>query len=232
MAVELAQDLQKLLAGEPRYQVYVTRDAKAWSPIFAAYFKKNLKAIAAWQKTAHAQELQRIASGASPAPVSKVIHNSAAPNVALRLYGITKWANENDIDITIHIHFNDDPTRTGSTGKYSGFAIYVPASQYANASSSAAVGQSIAAELKKYEPVSDLPGESAGIVDDPALIATGANNTANAASILIEYGYIYEPGITDPSKRSDTLQNMAEYTYYGLQDFFTEASSSRPQVTP
>ena len=59
--------------------------------------------------------------------VERVVHtirNIAPDEMGVRLYGINKWANENDIDIVIHVHFNDYPgrPRTGS-GKYSGFSI-------------------------------------------------------------------------------------------------------------
>jgi len=226
MAVELAQDLKGFLDVDQHFQSFMTRDANAWSPGFAAYFKNNWDDIIAWQKASHAQESQLIKIGSVPAPVSTVYHNKAPEDVAFRLYGITKWANENDIDITIHIHFNDSPDRrAGEPGTHSGFAIYVPAAQYGNSSTTKAVASAVFKRLKKYNPVSDLTGESNGIIDEPKLIAVGVDNTADSASMLIEYGYLYEQQFQDPAVRSIALKDLAYQTYLGLQDFFSPTNT-------
>ena len=221
MNVELADDLQTLLEANPHYQVFITRDDNAWNPIFADYFKNNWNDIIAWDKAAHAEFSHLLDIGSTTAPVSTVYHNDAPTDVALRLYGITKWADENNIDITIHIHFNDyDRPNTSRPGEYSGFAIYVPAPQYGNSSTTKTIADGIFKRLSDYSRVSNLPGESTGIVDEPDLIAIGANNTADAASMLIEYGYIYRPQFQTSSTRHDTIQHFAQQTYLGLQDFF------------
>src|SRR6185436_8364106 len=122
-----------------------------------------------------------------------VIHNSAPPNVALRLFGINKWVNENKVDLAIHVHFNDYPRRNRSiAGEYSGFSIYVPEKQYVNSTTTLAIADSVFNRLDKYNPVSDFPKEDDGIVEEQELIAIGANDTLSAPSMLIEYGYIYE----------------------------------------
>ena len=221
MTVELAQDLQGFLDTDPHYQTFVTRDTQAWDPTFADYFKNSWDDIVAWQKASKAEESKLIQLDEAPKPVSSVYHVTAPANVALRLYGVTKWANENDIDITLHIHFNDYPGHAaGQPGEHSGFAIYVPAAQYDNSSTTKAIAESIFAQLKRYNAVSDLPGESDGIVDEPELIAIGANNTADSASMLIEYAYIYEQQFQDPAVRSLALKDLAYQTYLGLQGFF------------
>jgi len=139
----------------------------------------------------------------------------------MRLYGMTKWSNENGIDIEIHIHFNDYPGHTEyEPGKYSGFAVYVPVTQYENSSTTHALADTVEKRLAKYNPVSNLPGESVGVVDDPELIALGANDTADAASMLIEYSYIYEPQLDNPATRSQVIKDLAYQTYLGLEDFF------------
>ena len=221
MTVELAQDLQGFLGNDQHYQTYITRDTHAWSPEFVDYFKNRWDDIIEWEKASQAEESRLIKIGSVPAPVTTVYHNKAPEDVALRLYGITKWANENDIDITVHVHFNDSPDRrAGSPGDHSGFAIYVPAAQYSNSTTTKAVAADVFKRLEKYNPVSDLPGESNGIVDEPKLIAIGVNNTADSASMLIEYGYIYEQQFQDPAVRSLALKDLAYQTYLGLQDFF------------
>jgi hypothetical protein len=145
----------------------------------------------------------------------------ARTDVALRLYGINKWENENNVDIAIHVHINDNPRRNPTgPGIYSGFTMYVPEKEYTNSPTTKAVAETIFKRLAKYNPVSDLPIEDNGIVEEGDLIAIGAHNTANAASMLIEYGYIYEPQFQDKTVRLETLKDMAFQTYLGLQDFF------------
>ena len=221
ITVELAQDLMQFLSTNPHYQAHVTRDGTAWSPDLAQYFKDSWNAIIQWQKDTHAEIKHLISIGSTTQTIPGIIHNAAPKNVALILYGITKWANENLFDITIHIHFNDYPDHAdGVPGKYSGFSIYVPASQYGNSSTTKVIADTVFKRLAKYNPVSNLPGESVGIVNEPELIAIGANNTSDAASMLIEYGYIYEPQFLNPDTRSMAIKDLAYQTYLGLQDFF------------
>jgi len=227
MTVELGDDLQQFLDTDGHYQTFITRSDTAWAPTFADYFKNNWNDIVAWQQASHNEMSHLVSVGSITTPVSSVQHNVAPQDVALRLYGITKWANENDIDITIHIHFNDNPGHpNGVAGSHSGFAIYVPTGQYGNSSTTKAVADTIFKRLSKYNPVSDLPGESTGIVDEPDLIAIGANNTADSASMLIEYSYIYEPQLVNPDLRSTALKDLAYQTYLGLQDFFDPNKSA------
>ena len=226
LTVELGQDLQGFLQNDVHYQTFITRDAGAWNPVFASYFKDDWNQIIAWQKAYRRQFSQMIANGTVTLPTPQVDHASAPSGVALRLYGITKWSNENNIDLEIHIHFNDYPGHGSQPGKYTGFAIYVPAAQYENGTTTHAIADMVFKRLAKYNPVSDLPGESLGVVDDPELIALGANDTADAASMLIEYSYIYEPQIDDPVTRSQAIKDMAYQTYLGLEDFFDPSKSA------
>lgn len=73
-------------------------------------------------------------------------------------------------------------------------------------------------------PVSNLPSEDEGVVESQELIAIGSANTVDAASMLIEYGYIYEPQFRVESVRSMAVKELAFQTYLGLSDFFGEAS--------
>lgn len=220
MTVELANYLTEYLLASDLYQVYVTRNADSWHPIFDDYFKSHKDAILSWQR-AYKEDFTNLTRLGKVKPVTPaVFHNTAPDAVALRLYGIDKWSNENDIDIAIHIHFNDYPRRDHSVpGKYSGFTIYVPEKQYWNSTTTHALADSIFDRLERYNPVSDLPGEDSGIVEDQDLIAVGSYNSVNAASMLIEYGYIYEPQFADPQVRSAVLRDLAYQTYVGLEDF-------------
>lgn len=224
LTVELAGYLKELLDKNSRYQVLVTRDNKEWQPELATYFRDQWQSIIDWQRASHEESSHLVATGAMEAPTpSAVYHNKAPKDVALRLYGITKWANENDIDVEIHIHFNDDNEhKANKPGKYNGFAIYAPAAQYSNSVVTREIAGTILRRLSVNSPVSNLPGESTGIVDEPELIAVGANNTADAASLLIEYSYIYEPAIVSDKSRSLVLRDLALQTYLGLEDFFAK----------
>jgi N-acetylmuramoyl-L-alanine amidase len=220
LVVELTDDLQTLLQENDHYQVIVTRTTQSWNPIFADYFKTDWSDIVAWEKAYKQQFSEMIADGSITMPKGTMEHATSSPNGIVQLYGITKWANENNIDIEIHIHFNDYPEHGDKPGKYSGFAIYVPAVQYDNSTTTRTIADAVFKRLAQDNSVSDLKGESAGIIDDPELIAVGANNTADAASMLIEYSYIYEPQLDNPVTRDAFIKNLALQTYLGLQDFF------------
>ncbi len=223
--VELANDLEQILANNSKYQVLVTRSTTAWSPEFSDYFSNSWQNIIDWVKV-YQQESLKLISVNSTNGKPRIYHNTAPRNVALRLYGITKWSNEHNIDIAIHIHFNDNPGHSSNTpGKYSGFTIYVPEKNYMNSTTTQAIAQTVYERLSKYNPISDLLGESSGITYEPDLIAIGANNTADAASMLIEYGYIYESQFTNPALRDLTLKDLAFQTYLGLQDFFDPSNA-------
>ena len=221
--VELGLDLQKLLQKDNHYEVFITRDKDGWNPIFVNYFKNNWQDIQDWDNALRQEMAHLISIGSTTKPVATVYHNKAPQDVALRLYGITKWANENNVAIMLHIHLNDDPNhRKNVKGNYSGFTIYVPSEQYFNSKPSHAVSQAVFNRLAKESPVSNLPVESAGIVDEPGLIGLGINNSADAASILVEYGYIYESKFTDPNRRNQTLNDLAIQTYLAIQDYFNQ----------
>ena len=226
MTVDLGDYLSGFLKKDDHYTVAVTRDKQNWNPVFADYFSKNWDAITAFvanQKT----QMQILMDVGLVKTISSVYHATAKPDVALRLYGINKWANENNVDIEIHIHFNDySRSHANLPGEYTGLTIYVPEHQYSNSTTTRAIATSVLNRLSRYNAVSDMPQENAGVVDDQDLIAVGSNNNADAASMLIEYGYIYEPQFQDPIIRDMTLKDLAYQTYLGLEDFFGVQSQS------
>lgn len=219
--VDLSNYLKDFLINNGHYEVIVTRDKKDWNPVFSNYFKNNWDSIIEFFNNRKEDTLHAITTGSVPKPNVKIYHNPAPQNVAYRLYGINKWGNENAVDIAIHVHFNDYPrSNTSIPGKYSGFSIYVPEKNYANSTTTRVIAEAVFKRLSKYNPVSNLPSEDSGVIDEPHLIAIGAYNTSDAASMLIEYGYIYEPQIFDEKVRESTLKDLAFQTYLGLQDFF------------
>jgi hypothetical protein len=141
-------------------------------------------------------------------------HNTAATDVALRLYGITRWANEEGYDLVIHPHLND----TGAQN-HQGFAVYVPDKEYGNGAATRPLGEAVAYELNRFSASSTLPIENYGVVEDQSLIALGAYNTADFPSILVEYAYIYESKIKEAGARDVVLSDMAYQTYRGIQRY-------------
>ncbi len=225
MNVELSRYLAEFLKNNGHYDVMVARDHKQWNPVLLNYFITEWDNIITFFRGNKEENLQSVHTSISTSTKTsskpKVEHNAARTDVALRLYGINKWGNENGVDIALHIHFNDNPRRDPSSpGAYSGFAMYVPEHEYANSPTTKAVAETIFKRLAKYNPVSDLPVEDNGIIEEGDLIAIGAHNTADAASMLIEYGYIYEPQFQNEVTRAQTIKDMAFQTYLGLQDFF------------
>ncbi len=219
--VELAEDLSHLLNENGRYEVITTRTSTDWNPLFSEYFKTHWDDINSWQKQASTEAKQMVSVGQLKQAIIPVSHNDAPHNIALRLFGITKWANENDIDITIHIHVNDDPRHNSRVaGDHSGFAIYVPEHQLGNSSTTQAIASNVFKRLSRYNPTSDLAVEAGGFIEEPELIAIGVNNTAAAASMLVEYGYIYEQQFTNVEVHTQAVSDLAFQTYLGLQDFF------------
>lgn len=221
MNVQLGQYLQKLLESNPHYQVFISRDAQTWSTELASYYKDNWNEIEEWRKASRDEFSLMVLTGSTTRTYSTVGHNAAPENTSLRLYGLTKWSNENKIDIVIHVHFNDNRrSNTNKPGNYSGFSIYVPSSQYGNSATTKAIANTMLNRLEKYNPKSNLPTESNGVIDEPELTAIGSNNTSDAASMLIEYGYMYEPQFQYSPVRDMAIKDLAFQTYLGLQDFF------------
>ncbi len=229
IAVEIAQKLAAMLETNPRYEVMIARTKDAWHPTLENYFSEHQSDIDAFRISQQTLMQQYLASGQIlPEGIEQVEHNTAPPITALHLYGINKWASENDIGITLHIHINDYPGRSSSgQGKYTGFVVYVPEKQYSNAAASREIGEALAKTLNRYHATSSMPQESAGVVDDQELIAIGSNNSIDAASMLIEYGYIYEKQFRNPATRDVAENDYAYETYLGLQDFFEDPLLSR-----
>jgi N-acetylmuramoyl-L-alanine amidase len=232
MAVELSRYLSSFLGQNSKYEVFMTRDERGWTREFESYFNTNNQAISEFidAHVAEVKSLKQVGEYVREKPA--VYHNRVPAGVATRLYGINKWENENSIDIAIHVHFNDDPVRRGnSPGTYSGFTIYVPEKQYANSSTTRAVADTVFDRLARYNPVSNLRGESKGIIEEQDLIAIGAYNSVDAASMLIEYGYIYEPEFQNAAMRHIAMRELAYETYLGIMDFFEPKNASEVTKT-
>ncbi|MBY0110774.1 N-acetylmuramoyl-L-alanine amidase [Patescibacteria group bacterium] len=221
IAVEIANKIAAHLEANPRYEVIVARDTLAWHPELEGYFDRNWKGIQRFVKDKKKEMQKMLRKGAVEEREFQVEHNAAATDVALRLYGINKWANEYGIDLAIHVHLNDHMGHgLASPGVHSGFAVYVPDEHYGNASGSTALGEALAKNLNKWNATSTLPIENYGVVPSQSLIAMGSNNTAEFATVLVEYAYIYESKITYPEARGVVTDDFAYQTYKGVEEFF------------
>ncbi len=223
--VELGEYLAGFFGENKEFEAILSHSKDGYSPEFSSYFEKERSSIEGFMKTYRLYMKTSVDSGLVDRNQT-ISHNDASPNGAIKLYGINKWANENNVALVIHIHFNDHPGRPANQpGKYSGFAIYVPEKQYSNSKASMAIAQKIFNRFSAYAVPSDMPLESNGIVESQELIAIGSNNSLNPAGMLIEYDYIYEPQFLYPETRQAALKELAFQTYSGIKDFFESTST-------
>lgn len=222
---DLSLYLAQYLVEDGHYEVVMTRGKDGWNPFLENYFTTNDEEIRKFVRSQKMEMIRLVGEGRIIRIGDNVPHNMAPEDVGLRLFGINKWANEHNVDIVVHVHFNDSgPRRSWAPGEYNGFTIYTPERQYSNSQASQDIANHVFKRLSKMFPVSNLPGEDGGVVEDQDLIAVGNSNTVDGASMLIEYGYIYEPQFRVPSVRNVVLKELAFQTYLGLADFFGETS--------
>ncbi|KND47005.1 MAG: hypothetical protein AB199_01060 [Parcubacteria bacterium C7867-004] len=221
LVVPLAEQIARELRKDPNFEVYVSRGTERWNDDFTRYYDRSLSSVKKFVDTNKKAMAKLMKRGKLKENKEQASHNAAPGDVALRLYGITKWSNEHDVDLMIHVHLNDSGGRSESTpGAYTGLAIYVPDSQFGNAKASKAIAEPVLKRLNTFMPTSNLPIEDKGIVEDQELIALGAYNTSKVPSILIEYGYIYERIFTDPAVRDKAFEELAYQTSRGVREFF------------
>lgn len=221
MNLVLATKLYDLLRKDKRFEVRITRDSGGYKKEFADFFTQK-DAILAFEQNAKKTMQNKITNGSFVLKTNPPHHN-VSEDIAIHLYGINKWANENKMDAVVHIHFNDYPRSTKwKIGQYKGFNIYIPDAQFANAKESGLLGANIHTELNKKYITSTYPPEMGGLTSDQKLIAIGANNTLDASvrSILIEYSYIYEKRLRTKSTRLQAYKNMANLTAAGIKNYF------------
>ena len=222
MNLAVATKIYNLLKKDKRFEVYITRDAGGYTKEFADYFLAQKDAISTFEQNAKKTMRNKITDG-SFVVKKNVPHNTANKDIALRLYGFNKWANENKMDAMIHIHFNDYPRSDKWTiGQYKGFAVYMPDEQLINSKKSGQLAASIFTQLRKKYITSTYKPEAGGLVSDQKLIALGSNGTLleSVRSVLIEYSYIYEKKFRAKSARFQTYTDMANLTAKGIKNYF------------
>lgn len=221
MNLAVATKIYKLLKKDKRFKVYITRDSNGYTKEFSDFLTQR-DAILAFEKNAKNIMNSNIASG-NFIQKDNAPHNTVSEDIALRLYGFNKWANDNKIDAVVHFHFNDYPrSNSQKIGQYKGFAIYMPDGQFVNSRESGQLAADIYNQLHKKYISSTYPPEHGGLTPDQKLIAIGANNTLNASvrSVLIEYGYVYEKKFRTKAARLSAYKNMSSLTTTGIKNYF------------
>lgn len=224
--VEMAEILTTLLRQEDEFDVILTRNRNEFNQNIQTYIEENRDSIEKFREE-HKNKMDSLITSGLIDAKRGIEHNKAPSRTAIRLYGINKWANEHDIDIVLHIHFNDYPRASHRwAGKYSGSTIYIPEGQFSNAKTSATLAKKVFEQITNYSAPSDMPQERAGIIEDQELIAVGAYNTLDSAVLLLEYGYIYEPQFINKEVRTLALEELALQTYTGILNFFEKNNTS------
>lgn len=218
--LEIGEKLYLLFKMDPHFEPSITRDKNGYNKLLSAYFSLKRSAIIEFRNQ-HKKILESAVKKGLIEKIFSLLGTFASKEGAIKLYGINKWANENNIDIVINLHFNDDPLRRHNRkGKFSGFSIVVPEKQLPNAKASRIIAESVFSKLEKYLPSSNMPLEKDGIIENQELIALGARASLDAASILIEYAYIYEPQFSNRVIAPLLNGELAFQTYEGIKNFF------------
>jgi len=228
LTVELAYYLKEFLQTNPRFHVSMLRakngENENW---FSRYLEEREEEIKQFQTQSRVLMKYAVIKDDVTQTHSPIAHTSAADNTAFELYAVNKWANEHGIDIVLHIHFNDYPRKQNYLpGKYSGFSIYIPEKQLPNARVSKTFGESLKHVLEQSFASSDYPKEAGTVIETQELIAVGSNASRNGVSLLVEYGYIYEPQFHVNKIRSLFLKELAYQTYRGFMYHFEPETKS------
>ncbi|MFH0806267.1 MAG: N-acetylmuramoyl-L-alanine amidase [Candidatus Brennerbacteria bacterium] len=220
ITLELAGMVRDSFAGDPRFSVTITREGGGYTEEFVGHFDVYSSLIWEFRDYARTVFASAVLRG-DVVPKTENFHGFASSEIARRLYGVNMWANDHRVDVVLHVHFNDYPrARQARAGKYKGFSIYIPESQFPNARASRVIAEKVVERLRTALPISNYPQEAAGVVEDQELIAVGSYGSLYPASLLIEYGYIYEPHFMEPNLRTQLFPSLATLTYQGVVDFF------------
>ncbi len=220
MTLAVGKRIYDILKKDERFEVQITRDSMGYTEKFAEYFTNHEADIISFIESSKKERQDNIING-SFIERENPPHNTANKDRAIKLYGFNKWANENNIDAMIHIHFNDYPrTKSWTKGTYKGFAIYMPEGQMINSRESILLAGDIFSQLIKKYITSTYEEELGGLIPDQSLISLGANDTllSSVRSVLIEYAYIYRLG--NSASRHKAYDNMASLTAQGIKNYF------------
>ena len=224
LAVTLGEELMALFARDTRFAPIITRTNNGYTDIFVTLFENNREGIKSFQDYVK-YYTQLFVWHKIIVPKKTVDHATARPEQALKLYGINWWANGNNIDLALHIHFNDYPRKNrNKPGEYYGYTVYYPEQQLPNHAASKPLAEALHTRLRTVVSPSTYPQESGGFVASQDLIALGANGSLDPAALLIEYSYIYEPWLQDAETREHMIKKLAQETYQGIVEHLKTAN--------
>jgi N-acetylmuramoyl-L-alanine amidase len=210
---EMAEQLEA--AG---YQVTTTHNESGYKPEFAEYFDRNEAGILDYRDRLKAAFDAEYPQGVV---TNDTDHNYASDRGVVQLYGINLWANQEDVDAVLHIHFNDYPGRTkGSAGEHTGFSVFTPLKTNNHFIPSFELAKSLEQEMLEVSNRSTVPKESAGVLESE-LIAVGHANSTNMPALLLEGGFIYEEQFQDKAARLLLWEEYAEQITDAFDAYFT-----------
>jgi len=208
LTLSLAKKIQGILINNPQLDVVMLRDDNGWNYDISNYITTNKIQIEDW-----VNKHKNITQNTHIYNKQKLLH------IPLTLYGTNKWADENNIDIILNIHFNSNPKIIGQARYYKGFTIYTTGNKSSNSTSSKIFAADMMYELLKIENKSNAPKEDTGVVVDQDLIAVGSNNTLSVPSIIVEYAYIYENFMQATSTRNSFFEKAALSTATAIENY-------------
>jgi len=217
---ELNYDIMKKLEREMKsrgFEVLVSHEGSDYNQTFLNYFDANEKRILDYRENRKDAYDKQYPQGVV---TNDTDHNHASPLGVIQLYGVNLWANENNMDAVVHLHFNDYPGRpAGTRGTHTGFSVFAPLKTNQHFIESFNLAKSVEKHMLKYINRSTVKNESAGVLESE-LIAVGQANSTTMPSILIENGFIYESKFTDKSRREPVLTRQANSIANGIEEYF------------
>jgi len=210
--LNVTNELLNILEKDKQIETFITRTENGYTKEFLDYFETEKESILEFKK-----ESDKKSKFLKDDPIEEVHQNKVPAEVSFKLHGINKWANENEIDLVVHAHFNEYPRKDENTeGDYSGFSIYIPKEGFKNNPESAKFAENIRDYLNDVFPETNAPVESDVVIQDSDLIAIGAHNSLNSPSVLVEYGFIYEPKFRGGNSEQ-VFKSLATQTYLGIK---------------
>jgi len=219
--LQLSEILKNDLSKNTNIEVTLARDENGWNSDLKNYIETSSTTIMSWVADMKNKMLAKVNTGKIELINPNMKHNNATDEAVLYLYGTNKWIDENNIDLVLHVHFNNNPKYKGKPN-YSGYCIYVPDSQYGNASSSRIFANYLNDEISKIEKKSNMPQEKETIIPDQQLIAIGNYDTLKIPSAVVEYAYIYEPMMTSSSTRNNFINKAASSTAAAIEKYIED----------
>lgn len=205
LARHAATRLTNLLKKDKNFNPILLSDDLGDHPLFSEFYIQNLDRI------------KRVQNSSESIP----------DELSLRLHGINLWVNEElQPELILHMHFNDYDGRPNyEMGTQEGFVLHVPQWGMRHGKESQIFAEKLHEKLSIVSIPSTAPDEEGGLLQDKGMVALGSGGTLKAPSIVIEYGYVYEPQFTHVSVRDHMMHELAFQTYQAIQAHFNDTIS-------